>query len=88
MQVAADESLAHALQVHPLQLTLYKQGTITNSRGIGKTSVTTVAAAVPIGSADVDLSPLLVTRYTIPALGMRFATGAAIVYSIGLSSVS
>ena len=62
MQVTADESLIHALQVHPMQLTVYKQGGVTSSRSSGKTLVTTVAAAVPVGSAEVDLSPLLVTR--------------------------
>lgn len=62
VQVTADASLAHALQVHPLVLTVYKQGSIVNSRSSGKTAVTTAAAAVPIGSAEVDLSPLLATR--------------------------
>lgn len=62
MQVTADESLTHALQVHPMQLTVYKQGGVTSRRSSGKTLVTTVAAAVPLGSAEVDLSPLLVTR--------------------------
>ena len=62
VQVTADASLAHALQAHPLVLTVYKQGSIVNSRSSGKTAVTTAAAAVPIGSAEVDLSPLLATR--------------------------
>ena len=62
VQVTADASLAHALQVHPLVLTVYKQGGIVNSRSSGKSAVTTPAAAVPIGSAEVDISPLLTTR--------------------------
>ncbi len=62
VQVTADASLDHALQVHPLVLTVYKQGSVVNSRSSGKTAVTTAAAAVPIGSAEVDLSPLLATR--------------------------
>ncbi|KAL0042381.1 hypothetical protein WJX77_010775 [Trebouxia sp. C0004] len=60
--VTADASLAHALQVHPLVLTVYKQGSIVNSCSSGRTAVTTAAAPVPIGSAEVDLSPLLATR--------------------------
>ena len=63
MQVTADESLAHALQVHPLQLTVHKQGSInTSARATAKAAVTAVDAAVPVGSAEVDLSALLVTR--------------------------
>lgn len=62
VQVTADESLAHALQVYPLQLTVYKQASMSSSRKTGKATLTTVAAAVPVGSAEVDLSPLLVAR--------------------------
>ena len=65
MQVAADESLAHALQVHPLQLTVHKQGSSDATARVtatAKTAATAVDAAVPVGSAEVDLSPLLVPR--------------------------
>ena len=64
MQVAADESLAHALQVHPLQLTLHKQGSsdTTTRAATANAAATAVDAAVPVGSAEVDLSPLLVAR--------------------------
>ena len=62
MQVAADDSLAHALQTHPLQLTVHKQGSISSSRSGIKTSAAAAEAAVPVGSAEVDLSPLLLSR--------------------------
>lgn len=61
--MAADEALAHALQVHPLQLTVHKQGSSSHARSTDKGSAATANAAVPIGSAEVDLTPLLVSRY-------------------------
>ena len=61
VQVAADESLAHALQVHPLQLTVHKQGS-SNGRP-AKGAAAAAAVAVQLGSAEVDLSPLLIPRY-------------------------
>ena len=61
MQVAADASLAHALQVHPLQLTVHKQGSSSvPARPAAKAAAADVA--VPVGSAEVDLAPLLVPR--------------------------
>lgn len=62
VQVAADESLAHALQVHPLQLTVHKQGS-SNTGCTAKGPAAAAAVAVQIGSADMDLSPLLIPRY-------------------------
>ena len=63
-QVTADDSLAHALLAHPLQLTLYKQGVPPNSRRHPRGASTGNAAAVTeaVGSADVDLSGLLIGR--------------------------
>ena len=62
LQVKADELLAHALQLHPLLLTVYKQGGATAGRNNGRGIVTAIAAAVPVGSAEIDLSPLLFPR--------------------------
>lgn len=64
--MTANDSLAHALLLHPLQVTLYKQGVPASSRRhpnkralTGQTAVTTEL----VGSADVDLSPLLSGRW-------------------------
>ena len=63
IQVIADESLAHALQVHPLQLTVHKQSSSsTTARASTTAAVAAVDTAVPVGSTEVDLSALLVTR--------------------------
>ena len=60
----ADDSLAHALVAHPLQVSLHKQAAAPMNRRHPSKQGLTGNAAVPeyVGSADVDLSTLLISR--------------------------